>query len=64
MIGEAYASQARAQEELMVIITNIQNVLKYLEKLRKKLIEASKASIKMAEKSKEEVNANKELCDS
>ena len=48
----------------MVIITTIQSVLKYLEKLRQKCIEASKASIEMAEKSKEEVSANKELCDS
>ena len=49
---------------LMVIITTIQSVLKYLEKLRKKRIEASKASIEMTEKSKEEVSSNKELCDS
>ena len=48
----------------MVIITTIQSVLKYLEKLRQKRIEGSKASIEMAEKSKEEVSANKELCDS
>ena len=38
---------------LMVIITTIQSVLKYLEKLRQKRIEAIKASIEMAEKSKE-----------
>ncbi len=47
---------------LMVIITTIQSILKYLEK--QKHIEASKASIEMAEKPKEEVSANKELCDS
>ena len=38
----------------MVIITTIQSVLKYLEKLRQKRIETSKASIEMAEKPKEE----------
>ena len=37
---------------LMVIITTIQNVLKYLEKLRKKRIETSKAYIEMLKNQK------------